>query len=321
MLARYYLEGIHMMTAAKNNAKTPVDLFDQVLPRTWPIHGLMLVMVLFVASSFPVGKLIAGKLPSDVMMLIRFSMAALLFAPYIFIKHGLHIPTVRSLCRYALLSLPLVTFFWCMFEALKYTTALNTGALFTTVPLMTAVFSTIINKERTRILKSTGLLCGAVGAIWIVFKGDFSALLFLDFNIGDSIFLVGALVFSLYNPLIKRMHDGEPTEVMTFWVILFGAGWLLLLSLPELVYVEWGKVDAMVYGGLLYLAVFTTLLSFFLTQYGIVKLGATKVASYSFLNPLFVLVLTILMGSVSFSLSFAPGILLVIFAMFLIQIE
>ena len=109
----------------------------------------MLLMVALIASSFPVGALITEGLPPEVMMLIRFVLAALLFAPYVFIKNGWHLPSARRLMGYAILSIPLVIFFWCMFEALRYTSALNTGAIYTTVPAITAFYVFFINRETT----------------------------------------------------------------------------------------------------------------------------------------------------------------------------
>ncbi|MCO1334776.1 DMT family transporter [Microbulbifer sp. OS29] len=287
----------------------------------WWVHSLMVLTTFFVASSFTVGKLIADSLPANIMMLIRFLMAAGLFAPFIFFKHGSQLPTLKKLTAYALLSIPLVTFFWCMFEALKHTSAINTGALFTTVPAMTAIFALIINGERSSNRKIVGLFLGILGAAWIIFRGNITAAIALDLNQGDWIFLFGAVLLSLYNPLVKRVHSGEPTEVMTFWVIVFGAIWLLLLSLPSLKEIHWQSIPFEIYGGLLYLALFTTLLSFFLLQLGTVKIGPTKVAAYGFLSPVFVLLITLLLGMTKFSISLLPGIILVFSAILFIQAE
>jgi drug/metabolite transporter (DMT)-like permease len=109
--------------------------------------------------------------------------------------------------------------------------------------------------------------------------------------------------------------------VMTFWVIFMGTCWLLLLSWGELEHVKWLQVDLSVYLGLGYLAIFTTLLSFFVLQFSTVKIGATKVAAYGFLTPIMVVILSILLGESQFDWQFIPGILLVILALLLINID
>ena len=304
----------------RKHISSPITVPASEHSKVW-VHALMILTIGFIASSFPVGKLIAEALPADVMMLIRFTMAAILFMPYIVFKHGWNIPPTKRLLRYAVLSVPLVTFFWCMFEALKYTSAVNTGALYTTVPAMTALFALIINGERIIARQRWGLAMGTLGALWIVFKGDIDALLNLELNRGDWIFFFGALALSIYSPLVKRFYSGEAMVIMTFWVIVFGAVWMLLLSFPRLSVVEWSSVSFSVFGGLLYLALFTTLLSFFLLQFGTVKLGATKVAAYGFLNPVFVLVIVVVMGMSKFSWVLVPGGLLVITAIFILNGE
>lgn len=285
------------------------------------VHGLMLLMVTLVASSFPIGEMITSGLPPEVMMFIRFLTAALLFSPYVFIKNGWHFPDKNKLFQYSLLSVPLVVFFWCMFEGLRYTSALNTGAIYTIVPAITAFYVLFINREKTSKRRSLGLVVGTLGAIWIVFRGDIHALIQLKFNYGDSLFLFGCLFLGVYNPLIKKFYSDEPMEVMTFWVISIGSVWLLLLSMPSFSDVAWENVSYSVYAGILYLALFTTLITFFLLQFGTLWIGATNVAAYSFLTPILVVILNFLLGVGHFEWLLLPGILLVLLAMFLVQRE
>ncbi len=285
------------------------------------VHGLMFFTVVLVAFSFPVGAAITHALPSEVMMLIRFGMASALFAPYVFLKHGWVLPSFKALMGYGLLSLPLVAFFYCMFASLRYTTALNTGALYTTVPAMTAVAAYFINKSVSTRQRSIGLLLGTVGALWIVFRGDLEAVLTLNVNKGDLIFLLGCVFMGIYNPLVKRLYNQEPMAVMTFWVILMGTVVLLMMSWGELKHVQWLQVDPSVYLGLGYLAIFTTLFSFFVLQLATVKLGATKVAAYGFLTPIMVVALSVLIGETPFDWQFIPGIFLVVLALLLINVD
>lgn len=285
------------------------------------VHALMLLMIFLAATSFPVGKAITYGLPPDVMMMLRFFTAALLFAPYVFGKHGFKLPPMQSLLGYGLLSIPLVTCFWTMFEALRYTSAVNTGAIYTMVPAITAIFAFLINKEKASIRRSMGLMVGTIGALWIVFRGDVQAVIGLELNYGDVIFMFGVTCMSFYSSMIKRVYKGEPMVVMTFWVILTGGFWLLMLSLSSLPSIEWRQVELSVYGGVLYLAIFTTLATFFLIQYGTVKLGPTKVAAYGFLTPIFVLSMTMIIGMSKFEWSFVPGVVLVLLAMRLIQMD
>lgn len=283
------------------------------------VHASMLVIMVLVAGSFPVAGLITNALAPELMMFLRFLIAALLFAPFVFIRNGWSIPTVDRLCAYALISIPLVVFFWCMFESLRYTSVINTGALYTTVPAMTAVFAFLINHDSTNKRRKFGLLIGTVGALWIVFRGDLQAFTSLQLNQGDLIFLTGCLFMGVYNPLIKHFYRDEPMEVMTFWVILIGAFWLFILSFNRFEQIVWQNIEIKVYAGLLYLSVFTTLGSFFVLQHATVKLGATKVSAYGFLTPVFVIILSVTIGLETLDWHVLPGMCLVLLSMTLIQ--
>ena len=212
-----------------------------------------------------------------------------------------------------------VIFFWCMFESLRYTSVINIGALITLVPVGTAFWAFIINRDTPTTLRSLGLVLGTLGALLVVFRGDYIALFGLKFNYGDFVFIMGIVFSSWDRPLLKKLYRGEPIEILTFWTLLLGAGWLLIASINNIVNVEWHSATIKTYGGILYLAIFTTLITHLISQKCTVLIGPTKVAAYSLLVPVFVIVITVVIGMESFELATLPGILLVIISMFLIQ--
>ncbi|WP_027363210.1 DMT family transporter [Desulfospira joergensenii] len=283
------------------------------------VHALMLLNILLIASSFPVGASITNALPPAVMMSLRFMLAALLFAPYVLVRNGFQLPSLRSMTHYIIISIPLVIFFWCMFESLRYTTLLNAGALFTLVPTVTAVFAAILNKDSISRARALGLFVGTLGAVWIVFRGDISALANLNLNYGDIVFFIGCLALGLYNVLIKKLYQNEPMELLTFWVLLWGSVWLSVISLQDMEQINWKDVGLNVYAGVAYLSIFTTLITFFLMQFSIVRIGAAKASAYNFITPVFVILLSIISGMERFIPVTVPGILLVVTAMVLIQ--
>jgi len=154
-----------------------------------------------------------------------------------------------------------------------------------------------------------------------VFRGDINGLLNLEFNTGDLIFLVGCLFMGAYSPLVKKIYAGEPMEVMTFWVIFMATLLLFILSLDNFDQVQWLAVESRVYLGLAFLAIFTTLFSFFVLQMATVKIGATKVAAYGFLTPIMVIALSAVLGDGVVGWNIAPGVMLVLLAMLLINGE
>lgn len=281
-------------------------------------HALMALTTVLVATSFPVGAAITHGLDPLVLTLLRFSLAAVLFAPIVVWRYGLKLPSVGDLARYSVLGACMVGFFWGMFAALRHTSALNTATIFTLLPLITAGFAFLVLKEKPGGASRLALPLGALGAVWVVVRGDVDTLISLNFGQGDVIFLAATFVIGIYGPLVKRLHRGEPMAQMTFWTLVTGAFWLLALCAPQLADVAWGEVEPSVYGGIVYLAVFTTLFSFFTVQWCSLVIGPTKTVSYTYFNPILVLVMGLALGEGLPALATYPGFLLIFAAIYIL---
>jgi drug/metabolite transporter (DMT)-like permease len=282
-------------------------------------HILMMLATVLIASSFPVGAAITHGLDTLVLTFLRFALATVLFAPIVAWRYGMALPGLRDLVRYAALSACLVAFFWGMFAALRYTSALNTATIFAVTPVMTAAFAAILLKERLNGAARIALPLGMVGAVWVIFRGDMAALITLDLGRGDVIFFAGSIAMAVYGPLVKYLHRGEPMAQMTFWTLVTGTVWLLILSAPRLPGVEWSAVPAAVYGGIVYLAVFSTLVTFFVVQWSNTVIGPTKTMSYTYLNPALVLVMGLAVGEAAPPLATYPGLVIIVAATLVLQ--
>jgi drug/metabolite transporter (DMT)-like permease len=282
------------------------------------IHLLMVICAALVATSFTVGAAIAGGLDPGVLTLVRFVLASVLLGPYVGLRSGLCF-SWSVIWRCGLISASLVIFFWCMFLSLRYTSALNTSVIFTLVPSISGIYAVFLVGERLERGRLIALVCGMVGAVWVIFKGDLSLLLAMAWNKGDLIFLAGCFAMGLYTPLVRLLHRGEPMTVMTFWILATGSGWLLLIAGYRLFSIDWAGVPLMVWTGIGYLALFCTVMTFFLTQYAVPYIGPTRVMAYSYLYPGFVLVIDLILGHGWPAGSILPGIFLVLPAMFVIQ--
>lgn len=282
-------------------------------------HLLMLLATILVATSFPVGAAITGGLDSLVLTFLRFALAALLFAPFVAWRYGLRLPDLPALARYGVLSACLVGFFWAMFAALRLTSPLNTATIFALAPTIAAIASALLLRERLTGAMRLALPLGVTGAVWVIFRGDPAALLALQLGPGDALFLGGTVALGLYNPLLKYFYRGEPMAQVTFWTLTLGAVWLLLLAAPQLFRVSWQTVPLAVYAGTAYLAIFTTLITFFIFQSNATIIGPTRVMSYTYLNPALVVVIGIVLGNGFPPPATWPGLLITLIATLILQ--
>ncbi len=283
------------------------------------VHAQVLLSRVLVATSFTVGAAITHGLEPELLTLLRFALATALFAPYVAWRHGLHLPKPKALAGYALISACLVIFFWAMFEALRLTSALNAAALYTLLPGIAALYAAVLVRERLGINRLVALALGCFGALWVVFRGDVDRMAMFDLNRGDLIFLGGLLAMGLYAPLVRRLHRNEPSAVMAFWTLATGTVWLLLMNNTAIIETDWMAVDGEVFLGIAYLAVFTTIITFFIMQHATLHIGPTRVISYGYLNPALVVVVEWAMGMGLPTLMTLPGVAIIVAATFVVQ--
>jgi len=252
-----------------------------------------------------------------VLTFVRFALAAFILLPLVGVRHGLKIE-INAFFRYASISGCLVIFFWSMFFSLRFTTSLNVSVIFTLVPSISALFAAFINRERITTGLIWALVIGLAGAIWVIFRCELALLAALAWNRGDLIFFGGCLAMALYTPLVRLVHRGEPLEIMTFWVLVSGCLWMLPVTLYKLNSIVLLDTAPTTWLWIVYLALFSTVVSFYITQYATRHIGPTRTISYSYLYPLLVMVLNFLLGNGWPPLRVMPGIALTLAAMSLL---
>lgn len=288
-------------------------------PASLDVHCMMLLTAALVSGSYPLGQAITHALDPAVLTFARFVIAILVFLPIVVGVYGLKRPSFSDLGRYAVLSGAYVAFFWCMFIALRHTTALNTAAIFTLVPGISAVFGAVLVGERLGRRRLTALAIGMVGALIVIFRGDPVRLLALDFNIGDFIFFIGGCCFALYTPLVRLLHRGEPMAVMTFWNLIMAALWMVPVANTDLWSANWAAVSWTVWAGIAYLAIPATIFSFFALQFSTMRIGPTRVSAYTYLTPAFVMLIDWAVGNGLPSATTFVGVAIILAAMVIVQ--
>ena len=144
-------------------------------------------------------------------------------------------------------------------------------------------------------------------------------LIALELNKGDALFFTGCISMGLYAALIPKLHRGEPVAVMSFWIMVVVAAMFIAIANVEFAHVAWGRIEDSVWGSLAWLAIGPTMLTFFMIQSTSLVIGATRVQSYSYLIPAFVLVFDWALGRGLPTAMTVPGIIIVLLATLVIQ--
>lgn len=251
-------------------------------------HGAMLLYAFLISTSFPVGEAITNQIEPVVVTFLRFVLAAAVFFVLLVVNEKIVIPKPKDFLRYGLISLSMLVFFIFMFEALKLTTPVKTGAIFTLLPLTSGLIGVLVLRIPMTATQIAALSIGSLGATWVLFDGSLAALIAFDLGRGEFLFALGTLSFATYAPLVKKLHRGESVLAMTFWVLVSGTVILGAFGAPLIIATKWPSVPISAYAGVTYLALFNTAGTFFLAKYASLQLPPAKVMAYTYLTPGFV---------------------------------
>lgn len=259
-------------------------------------HLAMLGFSGLVAGSFALGGLVANDLDPTALNAVRFFLAVLLMGTLVLATGGITRKDVQSPWRYLVLGGLFATYFVLMFEGLKTAPPVSTAAVFTLMPLMTAGVAWVLLRQVTTRWMAGALGIGGLGALWVIFRGDWAALLAFDVGRGEVIYFVGCIFHAIFTPMLRMMSRNERSLVYTFLFMLAGLVLLVGWGWAELWAADWGALTARIWWTLGYLAVFSSAASFFLLQFGARVLPSAKVMAYSYLTPSWVILWEIGLG-------------------------
>lgn len=249
-------------------------------------HFLLLVATFLVAGSFIASQKLSGVIDPVSLTLCRFVVASLMMLPVIFLRQKYREKVIATLPRGMVIGLFYSLYFIGLFKALESTTALNTGTLFTLVPLLTAILAVFLLKQRFGLVELLTYIVGIIGTCIVVFKGDLNLFLGFHLNGGDIIFLFACFSMALYSISTKLVHKkDDELIVLVFTTLVSGIVWMFLAVSIMDVPLQWYKLSGNLAFYMLYLIVGATLITVYLYQQAAINLGPKKVMAYVYFNP------------------------------------
>ena len=281
-------------------------------------HLAMLGFSALVAGSFSLGAMAAPFISPSALTVVRFAIAAALVGIMAQAVTGITRRDLRAPWRYFLSGGLLSIYFVMMFWGLQTAAAVPVAAVFTLTPLMTAGFGWVILRQITTRRMALALALGALGAVWVIFRGDIQALIGMHIGRGEAIYFIGCVAHSIYAPLVRRLNRGESALVSTFGMMVAGFVILTIWGGRDVLATDWAALPAIVWVCLIYVAVAASAITFVLLQYSILRLPAAKVMAYTYLVPSWVILWELALGHAHPPLNVLGGLALTLLALFLL---
>ena len=254
-------------------------------------HLAALTFAALIAGSFSLGHLAAPYIAPAALNTARFIIATSVMLTVYFTVFGRPPPLPTSIWRYAILGGLMATYLVLMFFALRISAPIAIGAVFTLTPIMSAGFGWLFLRQTASSVVLLSLLVAGLGSIWVIFRGDVNAILALKIGAGELIMFIGCAAHAAYAPLVRKFNRGEHLIYFTLFTVISSTIWVALAGAGDIVSTNWLDLPIIVWITVAYTAILATATTFFLLQFASVRLPASKVLSYGYLTPAFVILI------------------------------
>jgi drug/metabolite transporter (DMT)-like permease len=242
--------------------------------------------------AWPVGGFLARGLPLISIAALRYTVVLVVFFALLFWREGsvgIPLSWVGTLALLGFLSVTLYQAFFLF--SVHYAAAGDDSLVIGLSPIMVAVLASFIVKESLGWQKVVGLFLGLVGVVLI---SQLSPNVDVPNRaLGMSLVVGGVLVYALYTVYLRKfitIHNGDggrkPSSLAIItWVSFFGWIFLVPFSLLERPWTYSWPIDAWI--GILYLALFSTVVGYLFFVQGVAAIGASRAVIFSNLVPVF----------------------------------
>ena len=310
----------------KNTKQKHINQAKRTLP---VLLGIWLAIFCW-GSAYVVARfLLQPKIPGFILLsplqlaALRFSIASLFFVPP-FIQAILK----RQIALHLLFLLGILgQLTFTLYYFLQYIGIEETSASIAAIlgdgliPLFTTLIAQLLREERFSIQRVGWLVLGFLGVAIVVCQQTFTVIVHTGYLLGAVCLIVNTFLFALYSNLSKRwMHEVSPL-VLTSGTMISGAIGLGLLSLFDPLH-QWktlGQLHLSQWLGILFLALFCSVFSYFTYNFALSKMEASRVAIYFYFEPLISLVLGILLLGEQLTCQTVVGALIISAAVLVMQ--
>jgi drug/metabolite transporter (DMT)-like permease len=260
--------------------------------------ALLAVMVVIWGANFTVLKLAFEELPPQSFNSIRILVAAATFFIAIRLVRWWAGRTGRPLSaalyttarltardRFDLVWLGLVGH--CLYQlafvgGVDLTSVANAALILGTTPVVVAVMSVLLGRERLSALHWTGVAVSFFGIYLVVGRGASLGGVTLE---GDLRVMVSVLFWASYTIGAMRLVARHSPLYVTGVTLAIGAVPYVLIALPELVRTEWAAVSAWTWGALVWSALFAIGLAYLIWYTAVQRIGPTRTSAYANIVP------------------------------------
>ncbi|WP_221567928.1 DMT family transporter [Alkalihalobacillus sp. TS-13] len=258
---------------------------------------LLVIATFFWGTNFVISRLLVNEIPPLQLSFIRWSIAFLVFFPFIIRDLKQNRTIIRKNWK-VLLTMALTGvagFNTLLYIAVQYTTSINASLVNSLAPLLMVLLSVIFLKENLFKIQYIGVILSFVGVFTVITDGHLETLLALKVNPGDLLVFAAVILFSIYSVLMKKFGVDLPKKTTFIVTIFIAVISLIPFALWESSYRAISLVELPFQAilAVIYLGIFPSIVSFICWNEGVMKVGPAKASNYLHLIVVFTTILAV----------------------------
>ncbi len=180
------------------------------------------------------------------------------------------------------------------FTGLNHTTPVDAAIINSVNPILVLLFAAWLLKEKVSSTKLAGILLGATGAMILIFFGN--PLSLKGGHLYGNIFIVAnTTIWSLYLVISKPLMVKYNPILLMRWIFLIGFIGVVPFTFQQALQIDFSSFDSFTWFAVLYIIIGTTFLAYFFITYSLKRLSSSVVAYYTYLQPVLVAVIGIML--------------------------
>jgi drug/metabolite transporter (DMT)-like permease len=288
----------------------------------WRRQGVylkLLATAFFWGGTFIAGRFLAKKVPTFSAAFLRFFVAFIFILGVTLRKEGrLPRPKKGELLRLILLGATGVfSYNVCFFKGLALIEAGRASLIIALNPILIALFSAILYREKLSGPRCAGILISVAGAVVVISKGKISTILSGSFGLGETYIVGCVLSWVAYSLIGKALLGRLSPLICVTYSILFGALLLFPLALNEGLMAHLFSYGPLSWISLIYLGLCGTVIGFVWYYDGIRRIGPTNAGQFINFVPVSAMVLAYLLLDEPITLALLCGAVCVILGSYL----
>lgn len=266
-------------------------------PSNGTLYAMLAFMVVAWALNYVVGKVALRRIPALVLPGLRITLAAACFIPISIWDRRRHPARPFRRADYPLLilvSLCGITFNQFFFIAGLHRTSVAHMAVFISItPVLVLALAAIIGQERITAWKLAGLFLATAGVLSIELTNPGDA--GIATLRGDVFAFLSTLAFSVYTVAGKGISSRYGSIRMNTFAYAIGTATLLPVAWADRGSFRLTQVGPAAWWSLVYMVVFGSVFSYLIYYYALVHIPASRVAAFTYAEPVLAAVLGFLL--------------------------